>query len=531
LSNQAEGTPPRDASPPKDSTPTAAVTALFDAAASKDDQQLLRLLSRPERRCLEKIKQDDAVWDKEAIDQAIREVRERYGDSVKILQKTVEGRSLTITFKTGRGEMTSRSTAATYRQNLDMLFHDLDTGFGCAARVAREKVDGDTAVVTVETGDGDEIAFALRREDHQWKILHLRETLYQLYASAFEPWADLPRAQPRSRSVEGWIRQLQDPDPKRRREAIDALQQLGPEAKGATAALGRVLREDDKRYLRQPAADALGAIGVDALLALEEALKARDSSTRALALQAEIMIWERAEQDAEERSGPRADPPPRSLVILRARMAALATTLLQDRSLEVRLMAAEILKGLRPDARAALTVLATIATGRTADMRLREAAFKALGNMGPAAAPTLLAALTGDDAFNRDFAAYILALGEFRVPPRELAPALARSLKCRDSDRTTRELIGPWLAGLGPDAAPALPVLLDVLKDSKNSEEARAAAAAALGSIGPGAKEAVPALRAEGESRSPLLRKAVHEALEKIVPRQPAPATSPGNGT
>jgi HEAT repeat protein len=504
--------------------------ALFDAAASKDDQRLLQLLSRPERRCLEKTKQDDAVWDKDAIDQAIREVRQRYGDSVKILQKTVEGRSLTITFKTSRTEMTTISTAATYRQNLDMLFDDLDTGFGRAPKVAREQVDGDTAVVTVETRDGDDFAFALRMEDHQWKIQGLRKTLYETFASAFEPWADLPRAQPRSRSVQGWIRQLQNPDPKRRREAIDALEQLGPEAKGAAAALGRVLREDDKRYLRQPAADALGALGVDALPALEEALRARDSSTRYLALETVIMIWEGAEHDAQDRSGPRADPPPRSLLMLRARMAALATTRLQDRSLEVQLMAAEILKGLGPDARAALTVLTTIATGRTADLRLRESAFKALGNIGPAATPALLAALTGDDAFNREFAAYILAMGKFRVPPRELAPALARSLKCRDGDRTTRDFIGPWLAGLGPDAAPALPVLLDVLKDSKNSEEARAAAAAALGSIGPGAKEAVPALRAEAGSRSLLLRKAVHEALEKIVPPQPAPATSPGNG-
>jgi HEAT repeat protein len=513
-----EGSPRRDTSSPKDPTPTAAVKALFEAAADKDDRQLLQLLGRSERKWLETRRRDDAIWDQAAIDRAIRSLREECGDSVKILEKTVEGRSLIISFNTNRGDRTTQFTVATYRQVLDMTYHDLGAFFGRAPKITQEKVAADSAVVTVETRDGDEVDFSLITEDHRWKILDLQQTLFRECSPDIAPWADLPSAQPKSRSVEGWIRRLQDPDPRCRREAIDALQQLGPEAKAATSPLGRVLREDPKRYLRQPAAEALRAIGPDALPALEEALKVRDSTTRYLALETVTMIWERAEHLARDRSMPCAVPPPRSLMAMRARVVAMASSSLQDRSQAVQLLSAEILVGLGPDARQALPVLTAIVKGHTANAELREAAFRVLGRVGPAAAPTLLALLEGDDASKREVAAYTLASGEFRLLPRDLAQALARSLKCKNGDGATRDLIGPWLTRLGPHAVAAMPVLVEVLEDSKNSEQARTAAAAALGSIGVGAKAAIPALRAQRDSLSSLLRETVREALKNIGP-------------
>src|SRR5947209_5671167 len=82
-------------------------------------------------------------------------------------------------------------------------------------------------------------------------------------------------------AVAHWQRALQDPDVRVRRQAADALSQLGGQAAAAL--------KDRDRTVREQAAYTLAEIGppaAAAIPALREALKERDGSVRAAANQA-----------------------------------------------------------------------------------------------------------------------------------------------------------------------------------------------------------------------------------------------------
>jgi HEAT repeat protein len=85
------------------------------------------------------------------------------------------------------------------------------------------------------------------------------------------------------------------------------------------------------------------------------------------------------------------------------------------------------------------------------------------------------------------------------------------------------------MASLGPAAAPAVPDLIEALKE--NSPLVRRYIARALGAIGPAAREAIPALeKLLGElapEEGPALAKEVRLALDKIRSGQEAPTTAP----
>jgi hypothetical protein len=89
------------------------------------------------------------------------------------------------------------------------------------------------------------------------------------------------------------------------------------------------------------------------------------------------------------------------------------------------------------------------------------------------------------------------------------------------------------IASFGPLAEPAVPGLIEQLSCEKtNTYEVTPdiihyQAARALGAIGPAAKDAVPALQAAMNSRTPAVRDAARSALGKITGERPALTTEP----
>ena len=143
--------------------------------------------------------------------------------------------------------------------------------------------------------------------------------------------------------------------------------------------------------------------------------------------------------------------------------------------------------------------------------RVRVAAIRALGKMGPAAkvaVPALTESLkdtAGPEARDarpvrvrgrryggrgevRGHAA--CALGNIGPEAKSSVPALAELLAANDEEVRRDAAYG--LAGIGPEAKAAMPRLIEALSDENLT--VRGHACAALGNIGPQAKAAVPAL-------------------------------------
>jgi HEAT repeat protein len=70
------------------------------------------------------------------------------------------------------------------------------------------------------------------------------------------------------------------------------------------------------------------------------------------------------------------------------------------------------------------------------------------------------------------------------------------------------------LGRIGPEAATAIPALLELLQDEQ--VPVRAAAATALGQMGPSAREAVSALTAALHDKEPQVRRHAAQALGEI---------------
>jgi hypothetical protein len=126
------------------------------------------------------------------------------------------------------------------------------------------------------------------------------------------------------------------------------------------------------------------------------------------------------------------------------------------------------------------------------DSDARRKAVKELGEAGKdaqSAAPALVEALKDKDLFVRRFAAQ--ALGDVEADPKVAAKPLAEVLKNPKEKKEVQEAAAGSLGRMG--AAGVAP-LTAAIKDDATDNDVRRRAVEALGKIGPDAKPAIPAL-------------------------------------
>ncbi len=203
-------------------------------------------------------------------------------------------------------------------------------------------------------------------------------------------------------SVGQWIKELGGKELLPRLQAINALNQAGPEARCAVPALIGVFRDKDSTFLHPLAGVALSRIGADAVAPLEKALKDDSYTVRGGAALVLGLI------------GPAARPA----------VLALAGAL-TDRETLVRSAAAVALGRIGSLARAGLPGLrmALADKGSTVAIEAAAALWKVGGETRGVA--ILSASLKGDSALAERAA---LVLGEIGPPARMAIPALKTAL-------------------------------------------------------------------------------------------------------
>jgi predicted Zn finger-like uncharacterized protein len=330
-------------------------------------------------------------------------------------------------------------------------------------------------------------------------------------------------------AVPALIEAIKDQDGDVRGLAVLTLGVIGKDAAAAVHPLIRALDQGDVA-LRWEIAFALGDIGDaarPALRALTQALNERDNTVRVFAAEAIYKIEHRPSD-----------------------VVPTLVSVLKDRDGTVRARAAKALGNMGEQARPALPDLN--AALKDANPSLRLAAATALGKIGPPAVVTyptldqlakddnqpeikkaagtamrligapkkndvksvLIPALKDGNASYRAAAAVCLWMlfHEARSAVGPLSEALS------DVDPTVRGTAAFALAAIGPEAAPAVPLLIKALK-SQGDEMLRVRAAYALGEIGPGAKEALGPLREALDDKKPSVRLHAAQALWAIDPK------------
>ena len=165
----------------------------------------------------------------------------------------------------------------------------------------------------------------------------------------------------------------------------------------------------------------------------------------------------------------------------------------------------------------------------------------ALGSIGAPAVPQLIETLGVEDPIMRRMAAYALAavgepavsalsealqhpedtvrieatyaLAQIGAPAETAIPALMERTK--DDSVEVRRYLAEAFGGLGPIAAPAVPVLTDMLASDEDGQ-ARFEAALALAQIGPAASDAIPVLAKAFNDENRYVRDNAVLALKRI---------------
>jgi HEAT repeat protein len=175
---------------------------------------------------------------------------------------------------------------------------------------------------------------------------------------------------------------------------------------------------------------------------------------------------------------------------------ALIDVLKKDKDVFVRRFAAQALGDVEADPKIAVPALASV-LGESDKKELVEAAVTSLGKMGSTAVPPLI------DAVKKK--------GGTPTKPKGQKP-----MATTDGTALVRTKAIEALGNIGAKAKPAVPVLIEALKDAN----VRTEAAEALGNIGPDAKDAIPALQeaagAKGNKKDKNFKQAVNVAIKKI---------------
>ncbi len=289
--------------------------------------------------------------------------------------------------------------------------------------------------------------------------------------------------------------------PQIRKRLLDAAGPLSPEARGAMERLADLLALG---HTWSPAETKRQS---EEFSQITELIKKTDSQKAALSLllQAleendERVSWSATEKFADlDRSGD---------------AVGALIELLDHETARVRAGAARAL-GSGYGAKAAPAVAALSRCVAETDSEVKEYAIVALGDVGPsaeAAVPALRNVLSDEDLDVRLKTAK--ALWQISRQPDDVIPVFTKILENGgDSERCDA---AERLKEMGPCAAPALPALVNAVKND-SYEFARCNAAEALGKIGPEAAPAIPALAtALEEDESHYVPARAAEALGKI---------------
>jgi HEAT repeat protein len=280
-----------------------------------------------------------------------------------------------------------------------------------------------------------------------------------------------------------WVKRLQEKDPAARREALQALATIGPDAAAAGPAVLRAL-DDDDTAVREAALDALAGIGPaakDAVPMLVRALADKDIHYRDRAIRALDAIGAGDDTIVVALAGALIDPNPR-----RRSVAAVHS-----------------LQRLGPAAKAAVPVLKKALAATDSGQRIQVAHL--LRYLGPDAAPVLMGLWKDSDPnVRREAYESLSAMGPHA---KAVIPALTKAVRDRDSALQAIRVLG----AIGPDG---LPTLTEILKGA--DREAAVHAANALGRMRAGAEDAIPALAEALKNR--VVAGAAGDALRDIGP-------------
>jgi HEAT repeat protein len=305
------------------------------------------------------------------------------------------------------------------------------------------------------------------------------------------------------KTVAEWIEQLTGgPTPEARRQAAEAIAELGPESVASTLdAIADVPQGGGMYSVDKAAVAALAGVGPALVEPLSASLQSDSQDVR---LAAACVLGELG-RDAKG-------------------AVALLTGALDDESLWVRRCAAQALGRIGPDATEATEALALLTTHEDRQTRLH--AVQALGQIGPAAegATAALARVRDEDP---EFD--VRRAAEAALHQVDLDGMAARSLngaseevrqliaKLSAEDEFERVDAAERLAEIGPQAVAAIPALAKALEHE--DKWLREAAAETLGTFGSSAAPVAAALRRisqKDHEPEPEVRAAAKEALERI---------------
>lgn len=308
-----------------------------------------------------------------------------------------------------------------------------------------------------------------------------RSSLQIVLSLAVLLWSNGAFAQVEPPNVAALVKALGDMNPEVRRNAVDALGGLGPEATAAVPDLVLALNDRDMG-VRWGSAVALGKIGLQATASLTRALGDASVNVRVGA----ALSLGRMEPRAKE-----------ALPVL--------IVALNDRDGRVRENAAEALGLYGPDGAAAVPAL--VALFSDADPYVNGKAVEAASRVGKAAVPALARALK-DKRENVRWCAAI-ALGKMGPDGRDAVPALVEVLS--DTNENVRWCSVIALGNIGVQAKQAVPALVECLHDK--DEDVRWGANFALEQIGPERERKSPdwpTTAATIDGLTPALMKELH---------------------
>ena len=350
-------------------------------------------------------------------------------------------------------------------------------------------------------------------------------------------WSDTPD----EKAVGVLAEVLNDPEPRIRAGAVDALRSLGPKAKPAVPKLLELLGDEELETAaaraftgaRDVVPDALAHVGAEAVPGLVGVLKdakqkprVRLGAVKALGkmgrkARAALPALEAGMEDrlaliAIESACAYAlagGDPAKALPVVREGLAHDSPYVLWA--------SARAAERLGPKARKAAPDLRALLKHKEREVRI--VAARALSRMGPAARPAVpaMAELLRDKDLRQRYHV-AQALVDMGPDAREALPVLIERLKDLEPMAPNPTLLA--LGNLGPDAAPALPALRKLLESGDSVFVGDVLNA--IGQIGPGAKEAVPQVAKRLEAESQFDRAAAARALGLIGPEARAAVTA-----